>query len=401
MASLHNCILGLDIGDSKICAVVCEVDAKREVHLRGVGTSISSGLSKTGTIEDPEELCRSVDRAIRRATRDAAIKPTRVITNIPVYQMQFVRSVGVVLSKETSGCISESDRVECIRRTQHVSKSTDQKVVHIIPLVYRVDGQVVENPVGVSGHNLEVETLVVLAPEETVRLLTHVLKNLQLHISGIMYDGIATGQIMLTRQERQAGSVLCDIGGRYTKVSVYKDNILCHAGIIPIGGETFSRDVAQCLKVTLPEAERLKILNGDVLLNRVNAQDVIEITTQDIGRRAIKKLLVCQILEARLAELIRLTRKSFPEVFESKYQFVVSGGGAQLPGIAEYIENHFTIPVRDGLPDEMAGALDDPHFATAIGLVLYAVRIKAVDYVASPRLAMLGQVKSLFRALFN
>lgn len=401
MASLHNCILGLDIGDSKICAVVCEVDARREVHLRGVGTSISSGLSKTGTIEDPEELCRSVDRAIRRATRDAAIKPTRVITNIPVYQMQFVRSVGVVLSKETSGCISESDRVECIRRTQHVSKSTDQKVVHIIPLVYRVDGQVVENPVGVSGHNLEVETLVVLAPEETVRLLTHVLKNLQLHISGIMYDGIATGQIMLTRQERQAGSVLCDIGGRYTKVSVYKDNILCHAGIIPIGGETFSRDVAQCLKVTLPEAERLKILNGDVLLNRVNAQDVIEITTQDIGRRAIKKLLVCQILEARLAELIRLTRKSFPEVFESKYQFVVSGGGAQLPGIAEYIENHFTIPVRDGLPDEMAGALDDPHFATAIGLVLYAVRIKAVDYVASPRLAMLGQVKSLFRALFN
>lgn len=401
MANLHNCVLGLDIGDSKICAVVCEIDAKREVHLRGIGTSISSGLSKSGTIEDSEELCRSIDRAIKRASRDATVSPTRVITNIPVYNMQFVRSVGVVLSKEENGCISESDRVECIRRTQHVSKSTDQKVVHIIPLIYKVDGQIVENPVGISGHNLEVETLVVLAPSETVTVLTHVLKSLGLHISGIMYDGIATGQIMLTRKERTEGAILCDIGGRYTKVSVYKDNTLFNAGIIPIGGDTFTRDVSQCLKVTLPEAERLKILNGDVLLSRVNPQDVIEITTQDIGRRAIKKLLICQILEARLAELVRLTRKSFPDVFESNYQFVVSGGGAQLPGIAEYVEHHFTVPVRDGLPDEMAGALDDPHFATAIGLVLYAVRIKAIDYVASPRMAMFRQVKSMFRALIN
>jgi len=401
MARHYNSVLGLDIGDSKICAVVCEVDSRREVHLRGVGTSISSGLSKTGTIEDPEELCRSLDRAIRRATRDAGVTPTRVVTNIPVYQMQFVRSVGVVLSKEENGVISEGDRVECIRRTKTVLKSPDQKAVHVIPVQYKVDGQIVDDPVGVPGRNLEVETLVVLAHAETVTALTQVLKNLQLHISGIMFDGIATGQIMLTKEERTKGAILCDIGGRYTKISIYENNVLYNAGIIPIGGETFSRDVSQCLKVTLPEAERLKILNGDVLLQRVNPQDVIEVTTQDIGRRTIKKLLVCQILEARLSELLRLTRKSFPHVFDSKYRFVVSGGGAQLPGIAEYIEHHFSVPVRDGLPDEMSGALDDPHFATAIGLVLYAVRTKAVDYISSPRLAFLHQLRAMFRAIFH
>ncbi len=401
MASQHNSVLGLDIGDSKICAVVCEIDSKREVHLRGVGTSISSGLGKNGTIEDPEELCRSLDRAIRRATRDAGITPTRVVTNIPVYQMQFVRSVGVVLSKEENGMICEADRIEAIRRTKNVEKTAVQKAVHVIPVQYRVDGQVVDDPIGVSGRNLEVETLVVLAHSETITALTQVLKNLQLHISGLMFDGIATGQIMLTKEERTKGAILCDIGGRYTKISIYENNVLYHAGVIPIGGETFSRDVSQCLKVTLPEAERLKILSGDVLLQRVNPQDVIEVTTQDIGRRSIKKLLVCQILEARLSELLRLTKRSFPHVFDSGYRFVVSGGGAQLPGIAEYIEHHFSVPVRDGLPDEMAGSLDDAHFATAIGLVLYAVRTKAIDYVSSPRLAFLHQLRAMFRAIFN
>lgn len=401
MAKHYNVYLGLDIGDSKICASVCELDENQQVHVRGVGSSISSGIGRTMIIEDPEELGHAIDRAIKRAYRDSGFTPNRVITNIPVHQMQFVRNVGVVLSKETSGLISESDRVECIRRTQNVTRSLDQKAVHVIPVHYRVDGQEVMDPVGVKGRHLEVETLVVLAHGPTIVALTDVLKKLNLHISGLMYDGIATSHILLTREERLKGAVLWDIGGRVTKISVFKDNMLQAACVIPIGGETLSRDVSACLKITLPEAERLKILHGDIVLNRVNPQDGVEIMSQDTGRRVIKKLLLSQILEARIAELARMSKKNLPLLFEHKTPIVLTGGGSLLSGVSEYFESRFSMPVREGLPDDMYGSLDDQHFSTSIGLVLYAVRIKAITHVASPRLAFIKQVWAMLKALFS
>jgi cell division protein FtsA len=258
-------------------------------------------------------------------------------------------------------------------------------MVHAIPSSYRVDGVDVQRPVGVFGKNLEVETLVVLADSDAILSQTRVLKGLDFHITGLVYDGIATAQLYLSEKERQEGAVLFDIGGRHTLVSIYKDDILQDSTLIPIGGETFSRDIAECLKISLPEAERLKVLYGDVMLNRISSSQTLEATTQETGKKEVKTLLLCQILEARLSELLQLTQKQLPAAFEPHYTFVLGGGGGRLKGVVDYIEQKYSIHIRDGLPHSIKDSLEDTQYATSLGLILYALKTRALTFVASPR----------------
>lgn len=399
MRNNPNVVLGLDVGSHKVCAVVSEIDTEGEIHILGLGSSVISGVTR-GRIDDIDEFYRSIERAVRRASRDAEFIPQKVVATIPYHRLQFVRNIGVLLSKEETGQVSESDFTECIRRSRNVVKSQDQTMVHAIPSSHRVDGVDVQHPVGVFGKNLEVETLVVLADSDAILSQTRVLKGLNFHITGLVYDGIATSQLYLTEKERQEGAVLFDIGGRHTLVSIYKDDILQDSILIPIGGETFSRDIAECLKISLPEAERLKVLYGDVMLNRITSSQTIEATTQETGKKEIKTLLLCQILEARLSELLQLTQKQLPAAFEPHYTFVLGGGGGRLKGAVDYIEQKYSIHIREGLPVALKDSLEDTQYATSLGLILYALKTRALTFVASPRQKFFLRLKKWIGQLF-
>lgn len=399
MRNNPNVVLGLDVGSHKVCAVVSEIDTEGEIHILGMGSSVVSGVTK-GRIDDIDEFYRSIERAVRRASRDASFLPQKVVATIPYHRLQFVRNIGVLLSKEETGQVSESDFTECIRRSRNVVKSQDQTMVHAIPSCYRVDGVDVQHPVGVFGKNLEVETLVVLADSDSILSQTRVLKGLNFHITGLVYDGIATSQLYLTDKERKEGAVLFDIGGKHTQVSIYKDDVLQDSALIPIGGETFSRDISECLKISLPEAERLKVLYGDVMLNRISSSQTIEATTQETGKKEIKTLLLCQILEARLSELLQLTQKQLPAAFEPYYTFVLGGGGARLKGVVDFIEQKYAIHLRDGLPEALKDSLEDQQYATSLGLILYALKTQALNFVASPRQKFFLRLKKWIGQLF-
>jgi cell division protein FtsA len=394
-----NIFLGLDIGSHKVSALLCEIDHDNEIHIKGLGSSVTHGLSK-GKISDEGDVFKAIEKAISRATHGSSSKPTKIVATIPSYNIQSVHNIGVLLSKEETGQISQSDLTECIRRSQNIVKSQNQTMVHAIPIACKVDGLAVKNPVGVFGKNIEIESHIVLADAESILLQSKLLKSLQLHIAGLVYNGIASAQFFLTQEERQSGAVLCDIGCDITHVSVYQDDILIDSAIIPIGGKTFSKDISECLKISLPEAERLKILHGDVILSRINSKNLITTLNKDNQKTDIKPLLLSQILEARLSELLQLIQKKIPNAFDPRLGLVLSGGGSELKGTAEYIEKKYTTHTRQGIPTNLKQYCDDPQYGTAIGLILYAVKTRAIAYHGRQRNILFKKVKKWIKSHF-
>jgi cell division protein FtsA len=256
--------------------------------------------------------------------------------------------------------------------------------MHVIPLDFKVDGQIVKNPVGAFGSHLEVFTHLILCPSETIMLLTQVLRQLQLQIGGLVFDPLASSQVFLTPEERENGVLFFDIGGRFTKVNFVKNHKLYRSALLPVGGETFTSDLAQCLNSTVPEAERLKIVYGDVILGRVDNEKLISINTKSEGRMDVKKMKICQVLEARLKELLQMARKEMASEMSANLPIVIGGGGALLTGLPDYFRNEFRVSVRQGLPDEIRSVLDNAGYASAIGLVLYGIKSKAIVHEEKP-----------------
>lgn len=398
MAQNENIVMGIDIGSSEICVSICDIDHSGELSLLSVGTSVSHGLHK-GIIHDSNELQRSIEKAVKRAENEAGVHPTRIICNIPPAGLQFAHNMGLLLSKEETGQISEIDKIECIRRSKNVTKVHEQKMIHVIPLVFKADGTLVQNPVGVFGKTLEVQTHLIFGQTKTIQELTRVLKGLNFQINGLMYDVLATAQICLSDAERKNGAILIDIGGKFTKVGVFKNNLLHRSFIIPIGGETFSQDIATCLNVSIPEAERLKVLEGSVnVLSDYN--DTIEISTLQEGRKEIKHLLLNQILEARMAELVRLINQELVLNKYKEYSCVCCGGGGLLSGVVDYMKKSFKLDIRYGVSSALASVVSSSTHATSIGLVVYGLKTNAIPIQGVPKMSISDMFKKWLKDIF-
>ncbi len=373
-----NLIMGLDIGSTKISTVICELIREDEIKVRGCGTSISAGIEK-GKVVNVTECAKAIERAISKAQRESGLKPIKVVATILQQDMIFVKNTGVLMCQDVSGRITLNDKKECIRRSRNTVKNPNQQVVHAIPIQFRVDGVPTKNPVGSFGRNLEVDTLLILSTEESIYKLTAMLKKMNLHISGLAYDGLANGHICLTEEQRQRGALLVDIGGEFTRINLFLEGNLVQAAILPIGGDTFTRDLAQCLRLSIPEAERVKIIHGNVQLHEIDSEQNIEVTTQDNGRKTVKKLLVGQILEARASELLLMMKKKMP--LDDRMQTIVfTGGGSHIAGLQPFAEkalNRFTV---FSAPKDIGSILEDPKFQTALGLLLYGIKTKAIEY---------------------
>jgi len=371
-------IMGLDIGSSKICAVICELGAQGEVHIRGMGTSVSMGLNK-GKIEDPDELFKAISRAVQKAQGEAGLRPKNMIVNVPPVNLAFRHNIGLVTSKELSGRISEEEKRESLRRSRNVVKSPDHTLVHLFPLHFKVDDAEVDNPVGREGIHLEVLSHLVLGDTDTLQKLTRLLKRMDFFIGGIVYDMMGTSHSVLTETERKEGVVLVDIGARFTKVAVFKNNMLHHSVVVPIGGDTLTQDIMYCLKVDHIEAERLKVMAGDVRIRRIDPQERIDIQTET-GKKSITRLLLAQIIEARMAELLLMIQNAFPWEVDSHTKMVLSGGTSLLTGLSDYVQSTFNRPIRLGFTESLREVVEHPENMTALGLVLYAIKTNAVPY---------------------
>jgi cell division protein FtsA len=388
-------IIGLDIGTSKICAAVCEISETGELALKSIATGITKGLEK-GKVINQDDLQKAIEKTIQKATQNLPQKPSRIITNLPCYGFQFTHNIGFILSKEESGQISEFEKNECIRRASNIFKSTEQKMMHVIPLYYKVDNTIVKNPVGAFGNNLEVQSHLILGNVSNINVITSVIKQQNLFINGIVYDSLASAQILLSDHERKTGAVLIDIGSQFTKISVYNNNLLHQAAIIPIGGQTITSDIAICLKTTIPEAERLKILKGSADISSVNPEEKVEVLSENSGQLETDRALLCQIIQARVLELISLIKKELTLPIDNSYQCVLAGGTSSLPHFEELIKKELNLPTRVGLPVDSQHISNNISHASALGLIVYGIKIGAIPYYKKQNSSIFSKIKGLF-----
>jgi len=375
----ENAIIGIDIGSSKISALVCEIDEQNELHIKGQGSSISSGILR-GKITDQQELERAIARAIQRAEQMANIHASKTVINLPFYGFEFVKSLGLITSQEEAGQISSSDQQMAIENAKKSIALHKKKIMHVIPQCYKVENIEVQNPVGVFGRRLEVQTLLINTDTENLLSIAKMMKHFNLHILGIVYDPLSLSQVYLTDEDRQNGTVLIDIGGRFTKFNFFQSNRLEFTSIIPIGGETITADIAYCLNVTIPEAERLKIQYGTLDISQINPQTMIQITTKEEGRKEIPLQLLSEIIIARVAELLKLIQKDANPILQKSYPIKLAGQSTKLKGLKDYIEQNFQSPVSIQIPASPYSNIDHISYTSALGLLVYALKQKVINY---------------------
>ncbi|MFC1770901.1 cell division protein FtsA [Candidatus Margulisiibacteriota bacterium] len=387
-----NLIIGLDIGSSKIRTVICEINSVGEINLRKMGSSVSTGITK-GLINDPNQLSKAIERSISRANCNLSSKPSSIITNIPLHKTKSIQNMGFVLSKEQSGQISEYEKIECIRRSKNIIKSPDQRVLHVVPLFFKIDGNQIHNPIGAFGNNLEVQTHIILGNTENISNLNYAIKELQFHICGIVYDILANAQVSLTEDERKKGAILIDMGSRFTKVGIFYNNLLYNSFVIPIAGETITSDIAYCLKASIPEAERIKILHGK---NNETAEvaDKFIISTKDNTRQEIEKKFLCRIIDARIQELFNIIKEKIDLPNKADYQVVLTGGTAALSSTEKICGSIFNHPIRTGLPESIKSSIPNQEYSSAIGLVIYGLKTGAIAFPPPKK-------KSFLHKMFN
>lgn len=376
-------VLGLDIGSSQIDAVIADVGHANEIIVRGVGRSMSNGMAR-GKIVAQSELIASIDRALKRAEREIGIRPRNVVITVPQYEVHFGYSSGLSIPRAAGGRITEDDKVLAIHKAKKMIKATDQLILHAVPVEYLIDGRPVEDPLGKIGPSLEVTTHFVLANLSNVNALLQVTQQLQLHVAGMVYAPIAGAQMFLSNTERKEGGVLIDIGARHTSVSFFKRDLLQSTFLIPVGGDMITGDLAQCLSVTPPEAERVKIKYGSVDLEQVAYRDKFEMSSLERGRVEIKRQYMCKIIHARVEELFRIISKRAGIGPEFPYDIVVSGGTSQLNGIAALASRVLGHTVRVGPPGKDPAHLVHSRYGTALGLVSYGLKTGAIVPYETP-----------------
>ena len=379
MQTNNNIYISLDIGSSKICAAICEIQHDKTIDIKGIGTSSTAGLHY-GDIVHLNKLNASIKNAISRAEYDSGYSSNNILVNIPALGLEFSHHTGMLVSKSETGQITKNDQIECIKRSKNISFTADKRLLHAIPLLYKVEDVLVQSPVGVFGRRLEVQSHLIFSKLSLLNGIHKILKDYGYSIKGMMFCSHALAQILLYETERSNGCFLIDIGGASSKVSFIKHNRIHRSIITPMGGNIITKDIATCLNTSFSEAERLKILYGSLTLKNINPQETIDILTTSSGRKKIKLLLLCQIITSRTQELTHYLLQHMPLISDPSYPVVLGGGGSLQKGLIPFFQDHLNTNIRENALDSKS-IMGNTSYHTAIGMILYAIKTNAIDYV--------------------
>lgn len=385
--SKKDLIVGLDIGTTKICCVVGEVisrgpqtDHPIEIDIIGIGTAPSSGLRK-GVVVNIDATVESITKAVEEAELMAGIEITTVYTGIAGGHIKSFNSSGVVAIKDRE--ITENDVQRVIDAAKAVATPLDREVIHIIPQEYVIDHQSgIRDPIGMSGVRLEGKVHIVTGAVSSAQNIIKCANKAGLNVSEICLEPIASSEAVLSQDEKELGVVLVDIGGGTCDIAIFKEGSVVYTGVLAIGGNHITNDIAVGLRAPQQEAERLKIQYGCAMSALVKEDEMIEVGGVG-GRKArmVSRKLLSEIIEPRVEEMFSLIQQ---EIAKSGYQellsggLVITGGATLLEGMPELAEFIFDMPVKRGLPQDIGGlkeVVNSPKFATAVGLLKYGARM--------------------------
>ncbi|MGN6552571.1 MAG: cell division protein FtsA [Verrucomicrobiota bacterium] len=371
-------IVGLEIGTSKVCAVVGEMNPEGTLNIVGLGQSKSRGVRK-GEICDAPKAEEDIRNAIVEAEQMADVEIRSVYLGVTGGHVRGFNNRGVHPVVSADREISEEDVQDVIKNAKTINLPAQNHVIHAIRQHFLVDGQDgITNPVGMLGSRVEVDVHVVHGNLNRLQNAIRSVKGLQLEVDEIVYNGLASSLALLTNSQKELGALVIDIGGGTTEYVVYADGVIKHVGVLAIGGDHVSNDLAYGLKVPLGRAEQLKIEQGSALVDDACKGQTITIGNE-IGME-IKKLSLenlRRIMALRLEEIFQLIAQDLEQAGLLDYLragVFLSGGGARIPQIARLAELVLNMPVTIGKANSISGlksALDQPEFTTAIGLVKF------------------------------
>lgn len=374
-------IAGLDIGTTKIAALIAEVTDDMRVNIIGVGLAPSKGLRK-GTVVDIEQASESIVQAVEQAEHMAGQRIESVFVGITGEHIRSLNSKGMIAVTSPTREISREDVERVMESSRTVVLTPDREIIHAIPRGYIVDGQNgIRHPEGMSGSRLEVETHIIHGSSTFLQNVSKCVHRAQLQINALVVEPIATAEAVLTEAERNLGVALADIGGGTTDVAVFTDGEIYYTGVIPIGGNHVTNDISMGLRTPPEESERVKLQYACALKEMVGDDEVV--SHRPMGSNEERKVparVLAEIVEPRMRELFELV---YEEIKRSGAAgmlpggLVLSGGGSLMRGVADLAREVTDMPVRVGRPMNIGGLadkVDSPVFATGVGLLLYGLK---------------------------
>lgn len=378
MQAQEDIIVGLDIGTTKICAVVGEV-SRTAINIIGIGTHPSIGLRK-GVVVDIESTVESIKKAIEEAELMAGCEISSVYAGIAGGHITGFNSRGIVAIKGQEIIKSDVERV--IDAARAVAIPMDREVIHIIPQEFIVDDQTgIQNPVGMAGVRLETKIHIVTGAVTSAHNIVKCANRSGLDVCDIVLESLASGEAVLTGEERELGVGLLDLGGGTTDLAIFSGKNIKHTFVLGLGGNNLTNDIAIGVRASLAEAEKIKIKFGTCVSRDISSEETIEVPGMG-GRktRNLPRKILGEILEPRVEEIFSLIKR---EIYRAGMEnlivsgMVLTGGSALLDEVTEIAESIFELPTRLGKPIEISGLVDvvnNPMYATGVGLVLYGAR---------------------------
>jgi cell division protein FtsA len=371
-----NLIVGLDIGTSKVVAIVGEVNLDNEIDIIGIGSHPSRGLKK-GVVVNIESTVQSIQRAVEEAELMAGCQIHSVFAGIAGSHIRSLNSHGIVAIKDKEVTHGDIDRV--IDAARAVVIPADQKLLHILPQEFIIDNQEgIREPVGMSGVRLETKVHLVTGAVSAAQNIVKCVRRCGLEVDDIILEQLASSYSVLTEDEKELGICMVDIGGGTTDIAVFTDGAIRHTAVIPIAGDQVTNDIAVALRTPTQYAEEIKIKYACALSQLAGPDETIEVpSVGDRPPRRLSRQTLAEVVEPRYEELLtliqaELRRSGFEDMIAAG--IVLTGGSSKMEGVVDLAEEIFHMPVRLGMPHSVNGLSEvvrNPIYATGVGLLLF------------------------------
>ena len=374
-----NLVVALDIGTSKVAALVAELRADGSLEILGMGSHESKGLKK-GVVVNIEATVHAVQRALEEAELMADCKIASAFTGIAGNHIKSFNSTGMVAIKDRE--VGALDVERAIETAKAVNIPTDQQILHVLRQEFIIDGQEdVREPIGMSGVRLEVKVHIVTGAVSAAQNIVKCVRRCGLEVNDLILQPLASSRAVLSEDEKDLGVCLVDIGGGTSDIAVFTHGAIRHTAVIPIAGDQITNDIAMALRTPTAEAELIKVRQGVALRQLADPNEMIEVPgIGDRGPRVMSRQTLAEVIEPRVEELFSLVQQvlresGFEELLSSGV--VLTGGSSVMHGMVELGEEIFHMPVRVGIPRYAGGLADvvrSPRYATAVGLLLEGVQ---------------------------
>jgi cell division protein FtsA len=378
-------ISSIDVGTTKVCTAVAELTEEGKVRVIGVGITPSNGMHK-GMVVNINEAKDSIRQSVRKAEQACGRRIESAYVGVTGRHVTSLNNHGVVSITRGDRMVRTEDLRRVVQSSQNIKVPNDRRLLHVIPRSYAVDGEAtVKNPVGMHGYRLDVETHVITAAVSSVQNLAKCIRGVGIDIDELVLEPLASAEAVLTDAEKELGAILADIGGGTTDIAVFKDGAIFHTSVLPVAGYQLTRDIAIGLGLPFDVAEEMKKKYGTVMPvydSRMSSDAMV-----GNGHRASYQDL-CDILRARVEEILRLTVLELPrEDYKTLVPagLVLTGGSSNVAGIDALGRDILHMPVRVGSPLDIEGiseGLRDPAYATGVGLLMWAARLRNRPYRA-------------------